>query len=68
MQANRNRISEVRSFLKIQKHQINLNAQDYSTFLEIDIIEFMTEPQPTMLLTENTLEEIVWGNKSLITL
>ena len=68
MQARRNRIPGVRSFLKIQKHQINLNAQDYSTFLKIDTIEVMTEPPPTMLLTETQLEEIVQGTNSVITL
>ena len=54
--------------MKIEKHQINLNARDYSTFLKIDTIIIMTEPPPTMFLTEHQLDQIVNGTESVISL
>ena len=52
--------AEIRYFLKPEETQVNLESDDYSTFLLYDKVE-KTEPPPTFSLSEEELEAIGEG-------
>ena len=52
--------AEIRYFLKPEKHQVDIEAEDYSNFLLYDEVE-KTEPPATFSLSEEELEAIGEG-------
>ena len=52
--------AEIRYFLKPEKHQVDIEAEDYSSFLLYDEVE-KTEPPATFSLSEEELEAIGEG-------
>jgi hypothetical protein len=66
--ARENRAPGIRYFIKMDRTNINLNSNDYSTFLDITSLTTFTEPPVTMHLTEDQLVDILNGFESVLDL
>ena len=58
----------IRYFIKMDRTNINLHSNDYSTFLDIKSLTTFTEPPVTMHLTEDQLVDILNGFESVLDL
>ena len=63
-----NRVPGIRYFIKMDRTNINLHANDYSEFLDIKSLTTFTEPPPTMHLSEDQLVDILNGFESVLDL
>ena len=66
--ARENTAPGIRYFIKMDRTNLNLDANDYSEFLDIKSLTTFTEPPCTMHLTEDQLVEILNGFSSVIDL
>ena len=66
--ARENRAPGIRFFIKMDRTNINLNANDYSEFLDIKSLTTFTEPPVTMHLSEDQLGDILNGFESVLDL
>ena len=66
--ARENRAPGIRYFIKMDRTNLNLDANDYSEFLDIKSLTTFTEPPCTMHLTEDQLVEILNGFSSVLDL
>ena len=66
--ARENRAPGIRYFIKMDRTNLNLDANDYSEFLDIKSLTIFTEPPCTMHLTEDQLVDILNGFSSVIDL
>ena len=54
---------EIRLFEKYQQHQVNFNANDYTSFIKYDNVE-ITEPPATFHISLEELQDIVDGKNT----
>ena len=66
--ARENRAPGIRYFTKMDRTNINLQAQDYSEFLDIKSLTTFTEPPITFHLSEEQLVDILNGFVSVLDL
>ena len=68
LQARLQRTPQIRYFQKTLLHELNLNANDYSEFLDYKSLPEITEPPVTFNKTEQQLDDVVDGTISIIEL
>ena len=68
LEARLQRTPQIRYFKKPLLHELNLDAIDYTDFLDYKSLPVVTEPPVTFNKTEQQLEDVVDGTISIIEL